>query len=148
LADFAPLAQAAGQRPLAFYSLQKGEGAEQTAYPPPGLKIHDWTAELNDFADTAGLIANLDLVISIDTSVPHLAGALGRPVWTLLPFDGEWRWLLEREDTPWYPSMRLFRQEKPGDWSGVLAKVAAALRQWAAAPDLTLLKNIRSVCGT
>ncbi len=77
--------------------------------------------------DTAAINANLDLVITIDTSVGHLAGALGRPVWTLLPFAPDWRWMLGREDSPWYPTMRLFRQDRPGEWEGIIRRVAAAL---------------------
>jgi cytochrome P450 len=108
--------------------LQKGEPAVQAAAPPPGLSLHDWTNELTDFADTAALIEALDLVITVDTAVAHVAGALGKPVWILSRFDACWRWLTERDDSPWYPSARLWRQPEPGDWSGVVAKVAAALR--------------------
>jgi len=124
LADLAPLGQVPGVR---FYSLQKGDAAGQAKDPPAGLAVLDRTEELQDFADTAALIANLDLVISVDTSVAHLAGALAKPVWTLLPFVSDWRWLLDRSDTPWYPTMRLFRQGAPGDWSGAIAQLAAAL---------------------
>ncbi|MGE4219986.1 MAG: glycosyltransferase family 9 protein, partial [Alphaproteobacteria bacterium] len=80
-----------------------------------------------DFADTAAALQALDLLVSVDTSVAHLAGALGRPVWTLIPFVPDWRWLPGREDTPWYPQMRLFRQTAPGGWDAVLARVAAEL---------------------
>ena len=83
--------------------------------------------EVTDFADTAALIAQLDLVISVDTCVAHLAGALGRPVWLLNRINTDWRWLLGRDDSPWYPSMRIFRQTVPGDWSGVLHNVGSAL---------------------
>jgi Flp pilus assembly protein TadD len=124
LSTLAPLAQARG---MTFYSLQKGEAGKQAANPPAGLELVDWTAELNDFADTAALIANLDLVISVDTAVVHLAGAMAKPAWTLLPFVPDWRWLLEREDSPWYPTMRLFRQPSRGDWGSVIARVAEAL---------------------
>ncbi len=126
LGHFARLAGVGG---IAFVSLQKGEAAAQTRSPPPGLRLHDWTGELEDFADTAALIAALDLVISVDTAVVHLAGALGKPVWLLNRFDTDWRWLLDREDSPWYPTLRLFRQHRPGDWAGVLERVAAALRR-------------------
>lgn len=87
----------------------------------------DVGADLRDFADTAALIASLDLVISVDTSVVHLAGALGKPVWVLLPRVPDWRWLLTREDSPWYPTARLFRQDKPGDWPAVIERVGHAL---------------------
>jgi hypothetical protein len=83
--------------------------------------------ELKNFADTAALISNLDLVISVDTSIAHLAGALGRPIWVMLPFLPDWRWLLGREDSPWYPTARLFRQDKTREWDGVVARVYAAL---------------------
>jgi len=123
LAQLAPLAACAGVR---FYSLQKGEPAEQLAVPS-GLAPIDLMAEAEDFADTAALIANLDLVISVDTSVAHLAGALGKPVWLLNRFDTCWRWLADRDDSPWYPSLRQFRQTRSGDWAGVIARVAGAL---------------------
>jgi Flp pilus assembly protein TadD len=101
---------------MAFFSLQKGA----RAFIP--LDEH-----MTDFAETAAAIANLDLVISVDTAVAHLAGALGRPVWTLLPFAPDWRWLLGREDSPWYPTMRLFRQARRGDWPSVIRNVKLAL---------------------
>ena len=87
--------------------------------------------KLGDFADTAALIEALDRVISVDTSVAHLAGALGKPVWILLPFCPDWRWLTGRDDSPWYPSARLFRQGAPGDWQGVIGRVAGALAKTA-----------------
>ena len=87
------------------------------------MKLIDYTEEINDFSDTAALVENLDLIISVDTSVAHLAGALGKPVWTLIPFVPDWRWMLNREDSPWYPTMRLFRQPSHGDWESVIAKV-------------------------
>jgi ADP-heptose:LPS heptosyltransferase len=90
--------------------------------------ILDVSAELGDFADTAALISTLDLVIAVDTSVAHLAGALGKPVWLMVPFAPDFRWLLDREDTPWYPKMRLFRQSRAGDWDGVIARIGEALR--------------------
>ncbi len=107
-----------------FVSLQKGE-AQQTTDP----RLTDWTAELNDFADTAALVRNLDLVITVDTSVAHLAGGLGVPVWLLSRFDGCWRWLTGREDTPWYPGMRLLRQETYGQWQPVVDRVVRELHQ-------------------
>jgi hypothetical protein len=111
-----------------FHSLQKAmEGI--SVRPPEGLKIFDYSAEISDFADTAALIANMDLVITIDTAVAHLAGAMGKPTWLMLPYAADWRWLLKREDSPWYPSMRLFRQDRPGNWPGVVARVMQQLAQ-------------------
>ncbi|MBW4691512.1 MAG: tetratricopeptide repeat protein [Lyngbya sp. HA4199-MV5] len=119
---------AACQRPgISFYSLQKGADEDlQTSKMP----IQNLGQHLHDFSDTAGAIAQLDLVITIDTAVAHLAGALGKPVWLLLSFAPDWRWLLEREDSPWYPTMRLFRQRQRGNWQGVFEQVAAALWLW------------------
>jgi hypothetical protein len=90
--------------------------------------VREWTQELHDFSDTAALVEALDLVISVDTSVAHLAGGLGKRCWVMLPWHPDWRWLLERSDSPWYPSLVLYRQEQRGDWASVLARVAAALR--------------------
>jgi hypothetical protein len=129
LAGLAPLAAVPC---VSFVSLQKGEPAAQAATPPPGMTLWDPTAELNDFADTAALVAALDLVITVDTAVAHLAGSLNRPVWILTQFDQCWRWLLGRTDSPWYPTARLFRQPVLGDWDTVAAEVAAALRAFAA----------------
>jgi tetratricopeptide (TPR) repeat protein len=120
----APLAEVEG---VSFISLQKGEPATQAAHPPRGMVLHDFTGELDDFAETAALIEGMDLVIGVDTSVPHLAGALGKPVWLLNRFDTCWRWLLDRDDTPWYPTMRLFRQPSAGDWDSVMIAVKKAL---------------------
>ncbi len=89
---------------------------------------------MTDFAVTAGAVKQLDLLISVDTAPAHLAGALAQPVWTLLPFVPDWRWMREREDTPWYPTMRLFRQNSRGDWQGVFADVGRALARLACAP--------------
>jgi tetratricopeptide (TPR) repeat protein len=125
LDSFAPLAAVPG---LIFVSLQKGAPAAQAATPPNGMVLHDWTAELEDFAATAALMAALDLIITVDTAPAHLAGALGREVWLLNRYDTDWRWLLGRDDSPWYPTMRQFRQATPGDWDGVIARVADALR--------------------
>jgi tetratricopeptide (TPR) repeat protein len=114
---------------IEFFSLQKGEAAEQVS--SSGFKLIDHTADLHDFADTAALMANLDLVIAVDTAVAHLAGAMGIPVWVLLPFVPDWRWLMKREDSPWYPTMRLFRQSAAGDWDSVIRNVARALTRQA-----------------
>lgn len=125
LEDFLPLAKIRG---VSLYSLQKGPAEEALAAPPKGMTLTPLGGRFADFADTAAAIANLDLVISVDTAVAHLAGAMGKPVWTLLPRVPDWRWMLEREDSPWYPTMRLFRQETAGDWERVIAAVAKALR--------------------
>ncbi|HYD66946.1 tetratricopeptide repeat protein [Azospirillum sp.] len=129
LEQFAPLAGVPGVR---FVSLQKGEEtAPQAKTPPAGMDLVDWMDEVGDFADTAALIANLDLVIGVDTSVIHLAGGLGKPVWMLSRYDACWRWLAEREDSPWYPTMRIFRQPQPGAWAPVVDRLADELRAWA-----------------
>ena len=124
LSGLAPLAEIRG---ITFVSLQKGGPAAQATHPPAGMTLFDPTADLHDFADTAALIEALDLVISVDTSVAHLAGALGKPVWLLNRYDACWRWLLNRDDSPWYPSLRQFRQTSPGDWPGVIECVREAL---------------------
>lgn len=131
LETLAPLAMVSG---VSFISLQKGPAAAQALHPPAGMRLYDWTDELADFAETAALASCLDLIISVDTAVAHLAGALGRPVWTLLPFPADWRWLADRSDSPWYPSMRLFRQTPPGGWDPVVEEVQSHLRSWAPAP--------------
>src|SRR5262249_38547161 len=110
-----------------WYSLQKGAPAEQARTPPAGLMVIDLMDAVSDFSDTAALVAQLDLVISVDTAVAHLAGGLGKPVWLLSRFDGCWRWLLERSDSPWYPSVRLYRQAEAGAWEPVIARLAADL---------------------
>lgn len=120
-AEFAPIAQVPG---LKLISLQKFG-----PMPPSFLPVQDYMAEMTDFADTAALIMNLDLVISVDTAVAHLAAALGKRVWLLDRFDSCWRWLTGRLDSPWYPTLRIFRQARPGDWAGVVDEVARELRQ-------------------
>jgi Tfp pilus assembly protein PilF len=114
-----------------FVSLQKDVRTDDAAVLRTHPAIRNCGESLEDFSDTAGLIACLDLVVSVDTSVVHLAGALGKPVWVLLPFAPDWRWLLDREDSPWYPSARLFRQPRIGDWDTVLGRVAAELEQFS-----------------
>ena len=126
LKDFAPLADLDG---VAFYSLQKGARGAKPGDAPPGMRFFDYTADLHDFADTAALMSALDLVISVDTSIVHMAGALGRPVFTLLPFNPDFRWLLDRSDSPWYPTMKLFRPPRPHDWESVFAAVKADVSQ-------------------
>ena len=124
----APLGAVIGVR---FFSLQKGAGEELAAQPPAGLKLVDLAPQLCDFSDTAAIIENLDLVISVDTAVSHLAGALGKRCWLLLPaYKTDWRWLTGRSDSPWYPGvMRLFRQRAMGDWTGVVGELVTALTQ-------------------
>ena len=124
LEQMAPLLEVEG---IEFHSLQKGAGAAQLAAGRWSGRIRDWSEALSDFAESAALIEQLDLVISVDTAVVHLAGGLGRPVWVLSRFDGCWRWLLDRDDSPWYPSLRLFRQRAVGDWSSVIAAIHDAL---------------------
>jgi Flp pilus assembly protein TadD len=112
-----------------FYSLQLGWGSEQLQQAPEARAIIDHTAQIQNFADTAAFIMELDLIISVDTAVAHLAGALGKPVWTLLQFVPDWRWHMEGEQTPWYPTMRLFRPPALLDWDSVVQRVLAELRQ-------------------
>jgi len=122
LSDFAPLAALPSTR---LVSLQKGEPSAQLAEVQ--FPVEDAGKSCSDMFDTAQIILELDGVISVDTSVAHLAGALGKPVWAMVTYSPDWRWLLEREDTPWYPTMRLFRQSKPMDWSDTIQKMAACL---------------------
>ncbi len=129
--EFAPIAKTPGVR---FHSLQTNRIADAP------FAISDWSELLKDFGETAGLIANVDLVISVDTAVAHLAGAMGKPVWVLLPFPPDWRWLLDRADSPWYPTMRLFRQKFRGEWRPVIQAVAEAL---GAAGETGLGKSMR-----
>jgi Glycosyltransferase family 9 (heptosyltransferase) len=126
LKALAPLGEISG---ISFVSLQKDGPAAQVADQSHGLVLHDFTANLHDFEDTAALIVNLDLVISVDTSVAHLAGALGKPVWLLNRFDTCWRWLLNRDDSPWYPTLRQFRQSRPGDWNNAVCAARDALQR-------------------
>jgi hypothetical protein len=125
LSEFLPLSQVAG---VQLFSLQKGSGREQLASAGSDCPIVDLADDLPDFAETAAVIDVLDLVISCDSACAHLAGALARPVWLALPAAPDWRWQLERVDSPWYPSMRLFRQQTLGDWAEVFARIATALQ--------------------
>jgi hypothetical protein len=122
LAAFAPFAAVPG---VVLISLQAGPAARQ--FRPAGMALVDPMPAVTDFADTAAIIANLDVVISVDTSVVHLAGLLGKPVFLLDRYDGCWRWLSGRTDSPWYPDLTIFRQEQPGDWSVPMARAAASL---------------------
>jgi hypothetical protein len=101
---------------ITFINLHHGAAAAELGLP-------DFSARLTDFAETAAMLENLDLVVTVDTAVAHLAGALGKPAWVLLPAAPDWRWLLGRSDSPWYASLRLLRQQRPGDWAGVIAHV-------------------------
>jgi tetratricopeptide (TPR) repeat protein len=131
-----------------FYSLQKGTDAvaqlHQSAWR---RRVVDWTDDLDDFADTAALVENLDLVITVDTSVAHLAGALGKPLWLMNRFNTCWRWLLDRPDSPWYPTARIFRQPRYGDWTSVIESVAAALRLWRVADTAARQAPMRRPLG-
>ena len=124
LENFKPILNTEG---FNFYNLQFGERSKDIVTLGLEHKIINLEEELAGFMATAILIEKLDLIISIDTSMAHLAGALGKPVWTLLSFVPDWRWMLDRVDSPWYPSMRLFRQSKPGDWTSVIKNVRKAL---------------------
>jgi ADP-heptose:LPS heptosyltransferase len=114
---------------VAFYSLQKGERARELTELPSKIRIHDLEPQLDDFADLALICDQLDLIITMDTTVAHVAGAIGKPVWTLLAYAADWYWGSEGEATPWYSTMRLFRQDRPGNWVGAIARVAADLEK-------------------
>lgn len=126
LSQLAPLVRAG----VRFFSLQVGQAAAQASSPPPGMELVDLTSRIEDFADTAALLAEMDLLISVDTAAAHLAGAMGKPVWILLPFSPDWRWMLDREDSPWYPGARLFRQTERGQWEAPIQAMADALAQF------------------
>ena len=130
LAQLAPLLQLPH---VHFVSLQAGTAAREIAALGYGSVIENLAPALKDFADTASAIHEVDLVISIDSAVAHLAGALGRPVWTLIPYVPDWRWMLQRDDSPWYPTMHLMRQRAPGDWADLLQRVGERLSHYRAA---------------
>ncbi len=115
-----------------FFSLQLGDRGIRAQGPEWRERVFDLSDQLKDFGQTAAAIENLDMVITVDTAVAHLAGALGKPVWVMLPYAADWRWMLDREDSPWYPSMRLFRQRRPGDWHEVLERLCSELAGWNA----------------
>jgi Flp pilus assembly protein TadD len=127
LHSFLPLI---GVGDLDFFSLQVGPPAQELHSAELANRIRDLSPFLTDFAETAAALSGLDLLITADTAVAHLAASLGKPVWMLLPFDPDWRWLLNRTDSPWYPSMRLFRQQTQGDWETVIAEILIALQVW------------------
>jgi hypothetical protein len=123
LGCFEPLARCSGVRLL---SLQKAAGVEQLQALAGRFPVMELGSRLDDFMDAAAVMMNLDLVVTCDTAIAHLAGALGVPVWVALPLVPDWRWLLDRSDSPWYPTMRLFRQKRLGDWPGVFREINTA----------------------
>jgi ADP-heptose:LPS heptosyltransferase len=123
-AALAPLANLSG---VHWFSLQKFPTAAETGPLPAGMGLVDYTPELKDFGDTAAFVANLDLVIAVDTAVVHVAGATGRPAWAMLAACPDWRWMMERPDSPWYPTVRLFRQPEAGNWDAVVREIHDAL---------------------
>ena len=131
---------------VSFYSLQKGPAAMQARTVDLGIEMCDLEPCLLDFTDTAAVIANLDLVITVDTAIAHLAGAMGKPVWILLAYAPDWRWLKERSDSPWYPTAKLFRQSSPGQWAGVLEQVKNDIHALACATEQAL-SPIGDTCG-
>ena len=126
--DVATIAKLCGLAGINWFSLQIDATSEEIAILSRDAGVHDCAPALKDWADTAALMAMLDLVVTVDTAVAHLAGAMGRPVWVMLSAVPHWSWLRDRSDSPWYPTARLFRQEQRGDWGGVIAAIAAALR--------------------
>jgi hypothetical protein len=130
LSALAPLAHLSDRVAVRFVSLQQGLPATQLLAPPDGLRIESYREENRSLMETAALIQNLDLMISVDTMIAHLAGALARPTWTLLPHAADWRWRQDIETCEWYPTMRLFRQTHPGEWDGVVRRVRDALENW------------------
>ncbi len=127
LATLAPVLAVDGVR---WFSLQVGPAVGELGGVAGGDRVVDLSADLTDFAETAAVMQNLDLVVTTDTATAHLAGALGRPTWTLVPFSPDWRWLLDRDDSPWYPTMRLFRQAERKQWRPVADRVAEELVAW------------------
>ena len=130
LETFLPLLEISG---IQWVSLQKADPASQIAQLPPGISLYDGSSHDRDLADTAALIANLDLVLTTDTAVAHLAGALGKPLWLLLPWQSDWRWMQDTPTTPWYPTARLFRQSSPNNWPELIHRVARELHDLRAA---------------
>jgi Tetratricopeptide repeat len=149
LRDFAPLCGIPG---VTLISLQKYHGTEQPADLPPGMKVETlgdaFDAGPDAFLDTAAVMMSLDLVISSDTAIAHLAGALGRPLWVTLKHVPDWRWMIDREDTPWYPTARLFRQHRRGDWGEVLARIPRELRRVVAGERDRLAPHGPSITAT
>ena len=131
LAALAPLFAVPG---IAWFSLQQGKAAAQIAAGSAAERLVPLPAD-SALVDTAALIGELDLIITVDTSIAHLAGALARPTWVLLPFAPDWRWQLGRDDSPWYPTLRLFRQPRPRDWQSVVERLQARLLSRASSRD-------------
>ena len=121
-----PIAEAGD---AAFVSLQKPMPTRDLAAMQQFPGMTDLSADLTDFGETAAMMENLDMIVTVDTAMGHLAGALARPVWIMIPKAADWRWMLDRSDSPWYPTARLFRQTRPGAWDELLAEIAAALAQ-------------------
>jgi Tfp pilus assembly protein PilF len=142
LTQYLPLLSVSG---TAFFSLQKGPPGDQLRAAELGDVIQDWTAELEDFADTGALIEALDLVITVDTAVAHLAAALGKPVWILVPWTSCWRWLETRTDSPWYASVRLFRQDELGNWDSVIESVRRELQNLVAVSNPKSSQTIKRI---
>jgi ADP-heptose:LPS heptosyltransferase len=116
---------------VAFVSVQKGPATAQMAAYKGTAPLLNLDAQIQDFEDTIAILSAVDLLVSVDTSVVHFAGALGRPAWAMIPFAPDWRWLMNREDTPWYPSVRLFRHPQPKRWDLVIPRVAEELARFA-----------------
>ena len=125
LSTFSSLAEC---EDVTFFSLQKGEPVQEMKNTPTGMTLVNCSELIQDFQDTAALIANLDLDVTVDTSVAHLAGAMGKPVWVLIPFNPDWRWMLNRDDSPWYPTMRLYRQSRLGTWADCIERMRQDLK--------------------
>jgi hypothetical protein len=142
LATLLPLFDVAG---ITWIALQKGPAAEQLAELPGNVFVWDGSSRDRDLAETAALIATLDLVVTTDTSIAHLAGAMGKPVWILLPHLGDWRWMQKIETTPWYPTARLFRQREPGDWAGVVERVIGELGDFRASERWWIFREPKQV---
>jgi hypothetical protein len=124
LENFVPLTEIEG---IQLYGLQKGNAADRVRTFSGSVNMINLCEESTDFSEVAAAMENLDLIISVDTALAHLAGAMGKPVWVLVPFVPDWRWMLTREDSPWYPSMRLFRQLEKNEWEEVFKRVAGEL---------------------
>jgi ADP-heptose:LPS heptosyltransferase len=137
-----PLLRTAG---IEWVSLQKGAAAKQINELSGDARIWDGSSGDRDLADTAALVSMLDLVITTDTCIAHLAGAMGKPVWILLPHLADWRWGNESATTPWYPTARLYRQASSGDWEGVLGRVRRDLAAWPKAPYLNCFHRVPEI---